>query len=207
MKLIYNQEQIDLLKKEHESGMDRMEQRDDAQSYFTLGFWKNTPQYDLFKKGISNEIKTILDVGCHIGFLDILYSENGKVTATDISERGLEYAKKYAKEYNKNIKFRLGLFESMGFKRKYDLIILSHVIEHTYNPKRMVDKAIDLCNKRLIIAVPFGTTQDDITHKHYWYDFEELLKIIDLNKVKVIFKETYGKKELHLILEKIKGDG
>lgn len=205
MTRIYTKKEIEMLKSEHEYGMDRMKARVDAKSYFTLDFWKNTPQYGLFKEGISEDIKTILDVGCHIGFLDILYSESGaKVTATDISEQGLEYAKQYAKKYNKNIKFRLGLFETMKFRRKYDLVILSHIIEHTYDPKKMIDKAIGLCNKKLIIAVPLGKKQNDSTHKHWWYDFEQLLELVDLNKVKVIYKAICGEKEIHLILEKIK---
>lgn len=211
----YTKKQINSLKQEHDDWMDRIEQRKDKWKYFTLDFWKKTGTYELFDEAMSEDIKTILDVGCHIGFLDILYSEWGeeerKVTAIDISSRGLECAKKYAREYNKDIKFRLGMFETMKFKEKYDLIILSHVIEHTYNPKKMIDKAIDLCNKKLMIVAPIYKEQDDPTHKHWWYDWNELFKIIDWNRVKDIRvragENDYQQKQFYLILEKIKKIG
>ena len=203
---IYTKEQIDLLTKEHDDGMDRVKKRGDVVSYFTLDYWKKIGNYILFKKFMSEDIKTILDIGCHIGFLDILYSQWGEeernVTAIDISKRALDYAMAHNKQYKRNIKFRLGVFETMDFEEKYDLVILSHVIEHTYNPKIMIDKAIDLCNKRLMILTPVGEKTNDPTHKHHWFNFTELLKIIDLNKVRVVHQEIY-KKEFHLVLEKI----
>lgn len=77
--------------------------------------------------------KSILDVGSGVGTIDFYLASKGKkITAIEISENAVNTAKVNAKLFNldKKIKFIIGKFPNKIPNTKYDLVILSEVIEH-----------------------------------------------------------------------------
>jgi trans-aconitate 2-methyltransferase len=77
----------------------------------------------------------ILEIGCGIGTQTGLLAEYtkgfGKITAIDISEKSVEYAKNDLKKFN-NVNFLTGDIVEMklDFNNKFDVVILPDVIEH-----------------------------------------------------------------------------
>ncbi len=78
----------------------------------------------------------ILDLGCHEGDMSFIISEQAKeVIGIDYNKNAIEIAKqKYKKN---NLTFIHG--EALEFlktnKKKFDILILSHILEHLDNPK------------------------------------------------------------------------
>lgn len=77
-------------------------------------------------------VQTILEIGCGIGSQTELlnkYFSNAQITAIDISEKSIEYAKEKNKK-NDNIRFETRDIINNPIGRKFDLIVLADVIEH-----------------------------------------------------------------------------
>lgn len=74
----------------------------------------------------------VLDIGCGAGTLDFYLASRGcDVTGTDISELSIRKCKDTAKNLKlKNIKFIWSDFPKTKIRGRYDLVILTEVIEH-----------------------------------------------------------------------------
>ena len=143
--------------------------------------------------------KTVLDVGCSTGYFGkILKAANNYVVGIDISKSAIKIAKKNLDEaYCVNIENEL-----LPTKRKFDLIILSEVIEHLFDPESTLKKVIRHLKKNglIIITTPnisflpnrisilFGKFEYqeqgmfDVGHIHFfnYYTLLNLLKKCDL---------------------------
>lgn len=79
----------------------------------------------LIEKCIIGESKTVLDLGCGWGVVAVILADQRKdieMTATDISQRAVDYTKKNAKKH----KLKINVFQSDLFKNNeatYDLIL------------------------------------------------------------------------------------
>ena len=88
----------------------------------------------IIKKYSKNKTVCILDVGCGNG----LFMKSAK-SFFEVS--GIEFDKKMEHSViDKNLDIRYGKFEKMTFKKKYDIVFLSHVIEHLPNPNLYLKK-------------------------------------------------------------------
>jgi SAM-dependent methyltransferase len=84
---------------------------------------------------------TILDIGSGVGTIDFYLASKGKkVTGIEISENAVDIARKNAKLFklDKNIEFIVSEFPHKVRSKKYDLAILSEVIEHLENDKAVL---------------------------------------------------------------------
>lgn len=83
---------------------------------------------------------TVLDLGCHTGDISSFIAEKAKkVTGIDHDAEAIEQAKK--KYQRDNLEFRHG--EARAFlenaPEKYDVLILSHILEHLDDPEEFLN--------------------------------------------------------------------
>ncbi|MFW5991031.1 MAG: class I SAM-dependent methyltransferase [Nanoarchaeota archaeon] len=110
---------------------------------------------------ICNQLKTknnlrILDYGCNTGYLLNIINKkyprkNFELCGADINPYALDYARN---NYNEATFFDINKDNLEG--EKFDMIILSHVLEHVRERKKLISQLKQMLNKNglLIIAVP-----------------------------------------------------
>lgn len=90
----------------------------------------------------------ILEIGAGSGLYSKYFFQKGyAVTATDIEETEMKSLSDIG------IKTKIGNFEELSFDEKYDLIIMSHVLEHFYHPKRIAEKIINILAENGIVFI------------------------------------------------------
>ena len=98
---------------------------------------------------------TLLDIGCAYGTQSAMFSKLGyDVTAIDCMKLSNS---KFLKKYN--VKYSLKNLETDEIKGKYDVVVLSEVLEHlNYNPYKPLLKIRELLNDGgfLIVSTPVG---------------------------------------------------
>jgi SAM-dependent methyltransferase len=135
----------------------------------------------ILKKYFNNKIK-ILDYGCGVGINLGMLSKFGKVFYYDNSRLAINYVrKKYTNKKN-----LININKLYKYKKKFDLIVATDVIEHIKNDKKEIIKISDLLKKDgyILITVPAFQSlysSKDISLKHY---------------------RRYNKKNLHNLLNK-----
>jgi 2-polyprenyl-3-methyl-5-hydroxy-6-metoxy-1,4-benzoquinol methylase len=135
--------------------------------------------------------KIILDYGCGVGInLDML-SKFGKVFYYDTSRLAINYVKKNYS--NKN--FFININKLYKYKKKFDLIVATDVIEHIKNDRREIIKISNLLKKNgyVLITVPAFQclySSKDKSLKHYRRYNKETLRNL-LNKHFNEIKFTY----------------
>ncbi|PLX28262.1 hypothetical protein C0581_02910 [Candidatus Parcubacteria bacterium] len=95
---------------------------------------------------------TVLDIGCGKGENAFDVAKKVKsVTAIDIKEQNIEYAKKhYGRE---NIDFVIGDVLTYNFNKKFDKIVFSNVLEHIEDRVNFLKKLHDLSDT-ILLRVP-----------------------------------------------------
>jgi len=94
----------------------------------------------------------VLDIGCGNGALTYdLAKKAKKVVGIDIEEKNIKFANKNYKR--ENLKFIIGDSIKYKFDRKFDVIILSNVLEHIENRTEFLRKIRNLAPK-ILIRVP-----------------------------------------------------
>lgn len=109
-------------------------------------------QYRFIKDAIDDDFLSILEVGAASGYNLSLYSEKKEVKGIEPSLRNCQSALKYY-----NVDMYNGMFDEYIQSenvKKYDLIFLSHTLEHLVNPSDFIAKCKQLCNKYIFIEVP-----------------------------------------------------
>jgi len=107
----------------------------------------------------------ILDFGCNDAYITRLIKKNSpssEVQGADINKKALNRAKKR----NKNIKF--SIINKKFYKKNknsFDLIILSHVLEHAPNPEVMLGNINSLIKPggKIIVCVPYEVIRGEKT--------------------------------------------
>jgi len=113
----------------------------------------------------SNKFEKVLDIGFGSGnIMKKLYEKNfsRKLYGADISFRAAKHLKT---EKNLKYGFRavVSSAEALPFKENFfDLIILSHVVEHVKDPKKALNECKRVCRKKGEILIAFPNTMS------YW---------------------------------------
>lgn len=132
-----------------------------------------------------NNINSILEIGSASGYNLSLYNSDCKTYGIEPSEINCKNAKKY---YNVDM-FRGMFTEYLGTqpKEKYDLIFLSHTLEHIVNPCTFIKQCSNLNSKYFFIEVP------DINYKSmdepYGIICEEHVNIFTLENLENLMYE------------------
>jgi len=110
-----------------------------------------TKYHEFFVNNISSE-DAVLDVGCGNGFLTCDIARKAKhVTGIDLNPKNIKFAKTHF--YKDNINYVVGDATKFEFGAKYDVVVLSNVLEH-------IDKRIEFLRRirklagRFLIHVP-----------------------------------------------------
>ncbi|MDP2684410.1 MAG: class I SAM-dependent methyltransferase [bacterium] len=101
------------------------------------------------------KIETILDVGCGEGFFTHEIGKrypNSNITGIDMENEYINLANKIHKL--DNITYTNKDVESLNSDEKYDLVILTEVLEHLNNPDKMLEKIKSISAKYILISVP-----------------------------------------------------
>ncbi len=107
-----------------------------------------TGYHDFFLKNIRPG-DDVLDIGCGNGYGACRIADKaGKVTGIDIGSENIKIAQK--KYFRDNIEYISGYATVYLFNKKFDVIILSNVLEHIEDRVRFLEKAKNLCKKYLI---------------------------------------------------------
>jgi len=114
-------------------------------------------RYDLFKLIPANhEINSILEIGCADGN-NLVYLKN-KYDLNNRNVIGVDSCKLSLNKKNDDFKFIHQSAENFieNHKNKYDLIVLSDVIEHIYNPWKTLKHIKKILNKKgiILLSVP-----------------------------------------------------
>ncbi|MDP8212631.1 MAG: class I SAM-dependent methyltransferase [Candidatus Zapsychrus exili] len=120
-------------------------------------------RWDFFKNGIKNNIKkswSILDVGAGHGFYGMIAADDKDIDVVEYCAIEADKALKesLAKTWNKNnFKTKLEIYDSTEkIDKKYDLIVLSHILEHVLDPKSFLENVSTYLNDggTLLLGVP-----------------------------------------------------
>lgn len=106
----------------------------------------------LKKLGQWGRLQTCLDVGCAQGNWALFLAEAGlKVTAVDINENYLGYAKK---RYERgDVEYRVGNLETLSIDKKYDLVVLGELLEHVSEPALFLSRVYTCLEENGILVV------------------------------------------------------
>ncbi|MDA3778779.1 MAG: class I SAM-dependent methyltransferase [Bacteroidales bacterium] len=113
---------------------------------------KSLKDIRIIKNKLREEDKSILEIGAGSGmFLNLLKQHYNNIDGVEPSKSGVDYAKTQF-----NIDLEYTYFEEYEFKKKYDLIIAFHVLEHFTDPISILNKiSINLSKDGLLfIKVP-----------------------------------------------------
>lgn len=102
--------------------------------------------------------KSLLDIGCGVGRVDILAAVKGFTTVgVDIEKKVIALAKENAKRFglDAQCKFIAGniLQQKSLSKQLFDVVICSEVIEHVSNPQEIIDFAYKVLKKNGLIIL------------------------------------------------------
>lgn len=109
-------------------------------------------QFHFINNAVGEEYSSILEVGAASGYNLSLYNDK-EVKGIEPSYKNCQLAQKYY-----HIDMYNGMFSEFikekNTKKKYDLLLLSHVLEHIVNPRDFILQCKNICNKYIFIEVP-----------------------------------------------------
>ena len=151
---------------------------------------------------IKNNFESVLDIGCASGkFIELLnqYSNYFSYYGIDFVEEQIRIANK---NYNyKNYNFVLGDFLTFKFKKKYDLVNATGIIQHTYDFKNILLKMISLSCKYVIFDFKVSNEIKNLTNidQSFIKMSNDILPYIVFSK-KYIFDFLKNQKEIEDIV-------
>ncbi len=108
---------------------------------------------DVSRIAASVKPKTILDIGCGEGFTTRAIADripDASITAIDIDERAVEYAK--SNSTRENIKY--GISDIFRIRGKYDLVVCNEVLEHLADYEKAIDSLFMAAGHCVLASVP-----------------------------------------------------
>ena len=122
-----------------------------------------TDFHDFFLDNISSESR-VLDVGCAYGHISYTVAKKAKtVTAIDLRETAIQSINSNFKK-QKNLTFKVSDLFSFNSQEKFDVIIMSNVLEHVDDRIKFLKKASELGSK-ILLRVPAFERHWEIPYK------------------------------------------
>lgn len=184
-----------------------------SQKYTTLNgmdMWTNYYEYKTIKKYFCGD--TVLELGCADGGMTKLLIEDFKnITVIDGSDNAIKRLKSQIN--SDKIETIVSYFEDVDINKKYDTIIMGHILEHVESPVYILNKFKNYLNDngKIILTVPnaksfhriagvkmgflqsiyeLNETDKRIGHKRV-YDFEKVENDINSSGLKMIHRDGY----------------
>ncbi len=140
---------------------------------------------------------SVLEIGCSTGLLLYILKKKGfDVTGIEISKKAAKLAQ------GRGIKVLILPFEKISLKKRYNIIIFSHTLEHLKNPIVAVKKASGFLKERgiLFIDLPnFNSVSSSILKEnwphllpkeHLWhFTYKALEILLKKNNLKIIYSD------------------
>jgi len=133
----------------------------------------------IIKHEMFNFPKSVLEVSSMNSYNLMQFKKNG-AKFVEVLEPNENVAKSLSKE--KYIKVHNTKIENVSIKKKYDLIILTHVLEHLFNPLKALKNCYKLqkINQKLLVEVPLFEKVENcpvvtLHHEHLHYFSENTL--------------------------------
>jgi len=101
--------------------------------------------------------KSILDIGCHIGYFCCQAAKKGStdITGIDLDPKHTDSAKRIATFLGHEIKYKTADMDKvLSLKKKYNYILMLNVLHHIDDPIRALDIARRHCLTRIIVEFP-----------------------------------------------------
>ena len=115
--------------------------------------------------------KTVLDVGCGVGWLMALLKGWFVPTGIEPSEAAVEFGQR------QHFNVYRGYGETMPFVDGFfDGVITNHVLEHVEDPAKLINECARVSKRVSIHVVPLGERQDP-THIHEFHTMDELREL------------------------------
>lgn len=112
------------------------------------------------------KLTSVLDIGCGDGIQGRIFSDNGKiVTGINLGSKDESFNGEYLKKYGEVI---IGDYLRLELNEKYDIIWLSHILEHIHDVGEFLIKVRHDVKEggTLAIIVPPDETDITINHEH-----------------------------------------
>ena len=88
-----------------------------------------------------DETSNVLDLGCDLGDISFIIAEKAKkVVGIDYNEKAIEVAKKRYQRHNLEFQYGEALEFLKNSSENFDILILSHILEHLDNPQEFLNK-------------------------------------------------------------------
>ena len=160
---------------------------------FNSQFSGATKSYNFLKEFLSKKNTKILEIGCGAGGILKYYKNYGhKVFGLDLDEDQLNYGRNQG----------LNLINYKDYddkKEKFDIIILSHALEHMSYPIKEIDKAKSLLNNNGIIYIEVPSIHS-IKNLNYNYNIRNYFHIAHfLHFSKLSFTNFMNKNNLNIL--------
>jgi len=149
--------------------------------------------HDYIKKN-QLELSYVLDIGCSTGYLLSLFKKNGyNVLGVDPSPKCKEIA---LKKYGINLK--TGAFDNITLQNeKYDVVILSHVLEHIVDLSGFVLKMRSILSTEGIVYIEVPDVHNiNVPFGYFFFEHINYFSIASLTNLMTKFKftlEEFGK--------------
>lgn len=162
-----------------------------------LGYRNRTPRIAWMSRVVnSTKGESMLDIGCNTGCVSLHYALTGmKVVGIDIASKAINLCNKFCKDGKaKDAQYLTTSYEEAKIEGKFDYVIVSEIIEHVFDPMKLLDFAEEHCSGIVLVTTPnsngeFGwDNKGDTGHEHVrLYGEDEFTKIIE-SRGKIIDK-------------------
>lgn len=156
----------DFYKKYHAESLPEFPESEDICLYI----YDKWPRYKwMLEKFQQEDIKSVIDLGCSDGAFCLTLANKGydPIIGVNLNAESLRIAQERVQKFNlKNIHFLQGdLFECQD---KADAIIISEVVEHVPDPKKLIDHAASLAIKWIFLTTPNGPFMNGVGNLPQW---------------------------------------
>ena len=151
---------------------------------------------------------TVLDIGCGVGTIDFYLGQQGKkVLGLDVSKMAIKTARESAHKIglNKFVNFVNMDFPKQKPKGKFELIILSEVVEHLKDDKHVVNEISKLLEKNGILIISSPSKNAPLYKWGWLNEFDKKvghLRRYTSNDMRKLFEDKHFN-----ILEEVKTEG